>query len=417
MDTDAEPRPSPVCPHFDLMDPAHIANPYPTYATLRRDAPVFYQPQFDIWVVSRHADIVAAVKQPEIFSSRGALTVAGEFCPSVQAVIENGVGMGQLLTEADGPEHTRIRAVFNRAFTQRRTAGMEPHIRAVAEELIDQFAACGKAELVSQFTSLLPGLVICDLLGVPRADFPKIKEWNNDWVTLLSVDVPEEEQVRCAHSLLAYEQYLYGQFLDRQRAPREDLITVMLPTELGGAAALSLGEAVYNVIDSVAAGYETTAKMITNAVATLFEHRDQYDRISADPTLLDQAVEEIVRFASPVQGIFRVTTRPVELGGVTLPAAARVFLLYASANHDEQHFENPDVLDIDRPPTRNHMTFSRGIHACIASGLAHLTVRIAVELLQKRLPNLRPATDAAPQRMRHVWLSGYDTLPVEWDPN
>jgi cytochrome P450 len=156
--------------------------------------------------------------------------------------------------------------------------------------------------------------------------------------------------------------------------------------------------------------------MVTNALATLFEHRDQYDRISADPTLLDQAVEEILRFATSVQGIFRVTTRPVELGGVTLPAAARVFLLYASANHDEQRFEDPDVLDIDRPLTRDHMTFGRGIHVCIGSALVRLTIRIALELLQKRLPNLRPAADVTPQRMRHILLSGYDTLPVEWDP-
>jgi cytochrome P450 len=398
------------------MAPAHVANPYPEYAILRRDAPVFHDPQLDIWVVSRHADIVAAVKQPENFSSSGALTVAEKFSRSVQAVLAGGVGMAPLLTETDGPAHTRIRAVFKRAFIQRRIEGMEPCIRAIADELIDQFEADGKAELVSQFASPLPGFVICDLLGVPRTDFPKLSVWNDDWVSLLSVNLPEEEQVRCAHSLLAYEQYLRGQFLDRQKTPREDLITVMLPAELGGTAALSLGEAIYNVIDSLAAGYGTTERMITNALATLFEHRDQYDRISADPTLLDQAVEEILRFATSVQGIFRVTTRPVELGGVTLPAAARVFLLYASANHDEQRFEDPDVLDIDRPLTRDHMTFGRGIHVCIGSALVRLTIRIALELLQKRLPNLRPAADVTPQRMRHILLSGYDTLPVEWDP-
>jgi cytochrome P450 len=399
------------------MAPAHVANPYPGYATLRRDAPVFHDPQLDIWVVSRHADIAAAVKQPENFSSSGALRIAGQFSRSVEAVLAGGVGMPPPLNEADGPAHTRIRAVLNRAFIQRRIEGMEPRIRAISDELIGQFEADGKAELVSQFASPLPGFVICDLLGVPRTDFPKLGVWNDDWMSLLSVNLPEEEQVRCAHSLLAYEQYLHGQFLDRQKTPREDLITVMLPPELGGTAELSLGVAIYNVIDSLAAGYGTIGKMITNALATLFEHRDEYDRISADPTLLDQAVEELLRFATSVQGIFRVTTRPVALGGVTLPASARVFLLYASANHDEQRFEDPDVLDIDRPLTRDHMTFGRGIHACIGSSLARLTIRIALESLQKRLPNLRPATDAAPQRTRHIFLSGYDTMPVEWDPN
>ena len=417
MDADTESRRPAACPHFDPMAPAHVANPYPGYATLRRDAPVFYDPQLDTWVVSRHADIAAALKQPENFSSSDALRVAGQFPRSVQAVLAGGVGMSPPLTEADGPAHTRMRAVLNRAFAQRRIEGMEPRIRAIADELIDQFEVDGKAELVSQFASPLPGFVICDLLGVPRTDFPKLVVWNADWMSLLSVSLPEEEQVRCARALLAYEQYLHGQFLDRQKTPREDLITLMLPVELDGTAALSLSEAIYNVIDSLASGYRTIGNMITNALATLFEHRDEYDRISADPTLLDRAVEELLRFATSVQGIFRVTTRPVALGGVTLPAAARVFLLYASANHDEQRFEYPDVLNIDRPLTRDHMTFGRGIHACIGSSLTRLTIRIALELLQKRLPNLRPAADAAPQRMRHLFLSGYDTLPVEWDPN
>lgn len=415
MDTDLELHPPAVCPQFDPMDPAHVANPYPGYAALRRDAPVFFDPQLGIWVVSRHADIVAAVKQPETFSSVGALTVAGEFSRSVQSVLASGVGLAPLLTETDGLVHTRIRSVFNRSFTKRRVEGMEPKIRAIADELIHRFESDGKAELVSQFASPFPGFVICDLLGLPRTDFPKLRAWNDNWLSLLSVNLPEEEQVRCAHSLLAYEQYLHGHFLDRQKNPRDDLITLMLPPELGGTAALTLGEGMYNVIDSIAAGYGTTGKMITNAVATLFEYRDQYDRISADPMLLDQAVEEILRFATSVQGIFRVTTRSVGLGGVTLPTAARVFLLYASANHDERRFADPGVLNIDRQPTRDHMTFGRGIHVCIGSALARLTIRIALELLQKRLPNLRPASDAAPSPTRHILLRGYDNLPVEWD--
>ncbi|MFI5779528.1 cytochrome P450 [Nocardia sp. NPDC051570] len=415
MDTRVEPSPSAACPHFDPFDPAHIVDPYPTYATLRRDAPVFYHPHLDVWVVSRYADIVAAVNRPEIFSSSGSLTLTGGFSPSVEAVLAGGIGMASLLTETDGPTHTRIRAVSNRAFTQKRIAEMEPRIRAIADDLIERFEADSRAELVSQFASPLSGLVICDLFGLPRVDLPILRPWNEGFVSLLSVDVPTTEQIRCARGLLAYERYIHEQFLDRRSNPREDLLTVMLPSELGGTAALSLGEAVYNAMDFIAGGYETTAKTIANAVAALFEYRDQYDRINGDPESLDQAVEELLRFATPVQGIFRVTTRPVELGGVTLPPAARVFLLYASANHDEQQFDNPDVLDVSRPPTRNHLTFSRGTHVCLGSALVRLTVRSALETLQKRLPNLRPARDAAPRRVRHIWLNGYETLPVEWD--
>jgi cytochrome P450 len=201
----------------------------------------------------------------------------------------------------------------------------------------------------------------------------------------------------------------------RRDNPREDLITVMLPPELGGSAELTLSESIYNAIDSIAGAQSTTEPMITNAVAALFEYRGQYDRINGDPTLLNQAVEEILRLTPSVQGIFRITTRSVELGGVMLPAAARVFLLYASANRDERRFADPDVLNIDRPLTRDHMTFGRGIHACIGQALARLVIRIALELLQERLPNLRPATNAAPSRTRHLLVLGYDNLPVEWD--
>jgi cytochrome P450 len=418
MDADLERQPFAGLPNFDPMDPAQLANPYPTYADLRRDRPVFYDPKLDLWVVSRYADIVASVKQSDVFSSSGALTPAGKFLPSVEAVFAGGIGPVKALTEIDGPDHARIRAVLNRAFTPKRIVNMEARVRAIAEDLIDQFASDGKAELTAQFASKMPGLVICDLLGVPLSDFPLLKKWTDDWVKLMSVNIAEEEQIRCAHSLVEYQRYMHEQLLDRQKNPREDILTVMLPPELGGAAALSVNEAVSNGMTFFAAGYEQTANMIMNAVVTLFGHREQYDRLSADPSLLERAVEEILRYAGSVKGIFRVTTRPVELGGETIPADARVFLLYCSANHDEKHFDNPEVFDIDRQLARDHMTFARGIHICAGAALARMEVRVAIELLQRRLPNLRPAAGVAPpQRLEHLWISGYTTLPVEWDRN
>jgi len=406
-----------ACPRFAPHDPVQTADPYPTYAALRRDAPVFHDPRLDVWVLSRYDDVVAAVKQPEVFSCNGALTAAGKFAPSVQAVFAGSAGLAAILNESDGPVHTRLRGAFGRWFNRERVTLMEPHIRAIAGELIDGFEAEGEADLMAEFAALLPGLVICDLLGVPRGDFPKIKDWTDDWLTLISAGVPEEDQIRCAHNLLAYMQYLREHFLERQKNPGEDLMTVLLPRELGGAADLRLDEAIVNVMDFFAAGFGTTSNMIANGMATLFEYGEQYDRLRQDPTLLDNAVEEILRFASSVQGAFRVTTRPIELSGVTIPAGGRVFLLYGSANHDEARFENPEVFDIDRSPVRDHLTFSRGIHFCIGSALARLEIRIALELLLKRLPALRPVPGAVPLRLDHLYLNGYHTLPVEWDPS
>jgi cytochrome P450 len=406
-----------VCPRFDPHDPVQTADPYPTYAALRRDAPVFHDPHLGVWVVCRYDDVLAAVKQPEVFSCSGALTAAGKFAPSVQAVLAGSAGLAAILNESDGPEHTRLRGAFGQWFNRQRIAGMEPHIRAIAGELIDGFEAEGKADLMVEFAGLLPGLVMCDLLGVPREDFPKVKAWTDDWLTLVSAGVPEEDQIRCARNLLVYLQCLREQFLDRQKNPGEDLMTVLLPRELGGDAELSLDEAIVNVVDFFAAGFGTTSNMIATGMATLFEHGEQCDRLRSDPTLLDNAVEEILRFASSVQGAFRVTTRPTELGGVTIPAGGRVFLLYGSANHDEARFENPEVFDIDRSPVRAHLTFSRGPHFCIGAALARMEIRIALELILARLPELRPVPGAVPRRLHHLYLSGYQTLPVEWDPS
>jgi cytochrome P450 len=404
-----------ACPHFNPMDPAHLANPYPNYAQLREEAPVFYDAQYDLWFITRYDDIAAAVKQPEIFSSVGALNATGGYSAAVQAVLAQGVGAAQLIVEVDEPVHGRIRRVLNKAFTPQRIAQLEPQIRTLTDQLIDAFVADGRADLVTQFALLLPGLVICDLFGVPRADFPNLKRWTDDWIVLLSVDVSEDYQIHCAHSMVAYQNYLREQFEDRQRQPREDLLTVMLPAEMGGAAPLSVAEAAYNAMNLMAAGHETTAKAIANGLVQLFAHRDQLDQLRANPALIPNAVEEMLRFDTPTQGLFRTTTCPVELSGVTIPAGARVFLVYGSANHDAAQFSESERFDIARPNAREHLAFSRGIHVCIGAPLARLEIRTALERLLERLPNLRPAAHAAPERFEHFWLRGFNTLPTEWD--
>lgn len=406
--------PTAVCPHFNALDPAHLANPYPKYAEFREDTPVFYSQEYDLWFVTRYADIVAAVKQPHIFSSVGAVQAA-ELSPVAEATMHEGIGGATMMVESDEPIHTRIRSVLNKAFTPQRISGLEPAIREIANNLIDAFIADGQADLVPQFALRLPGLVICDLLGIPREDLPKIKGWADQWMILLSVAVPEDLQVTCAQSVVALQNYLRDQLLQRQHSPREDLLTVMLPIEYGGTANLSMEEAIYNAMSVMVAGYETTTNLIANAMTILFKHPEQYQQLRDNPDLIQHAVEEMLRLDTSVQGLFRTTTQPVTLGEVTIPANARVFLLYGSANHDAAQFPEPDRFDITRPNAREHLTFSRGIHVCIGSALARLEIRIAIELLLQRLPNLRPAPSAAPKRFEHFFLRGYTSLPIEWD--
>jgi cytochrome P450 len=405
----------PTCPHFNPMAPSYQANPYPLYAELRRDTPVFYSQQHGCWVVTRHADINAVLKQPKIFSSVGSLQANVALPPSVAAVMETGLGSARLMVESDEPVHTRMRTVVNKAFTPQRIAQLEPQVREITDALIDAFLADGQADLAKQLSNLLPGLVICDLFGVPRADFPQLKRWSNDWLEILSGGAPEERLVACAHGFVASQQYFLAQIHARQARPREDLLTVMLPAELGGTAAMSAAEAAYNALDIFVAGHETTSHAIENGLALLFAHPEQLDQLRKNPALIPNAVEEILRMDTSVLGLFRVTKSAAELSGVTIPENARVFLLFSAANHDAAQFSDPEGFDIQRANARDHLALSRGIHVCLGASLARLELRIALERLLTRLPNLRPAANAAPQRLEHFWIRGYTSLPIAWD--
>lgn len=404
-----------ACPHFDPLEPAQHANPYPVYAELRREAPVFYNPKYDMWVVTRYADVAAVLKQHDIFSSVGSLQTSPEVSPAVAAVLASGLGSAQLMVEADPPNHTRMRAAVTKGFTPQRISQLEPRIRQIADELIDSFIADGQADLIGQFGGPLQGLVICELFGIPGSESGQIKRWSDQWVEMLSGSASEERMLECAQAFVDSQHYFLEQIRARQEHPREDLLTAMLPVDMGGTAVMSASEAAYNALDLVAAGHETTTHSLGNGLMQLFAHPEQLDHLRRDPSLIPHAIEEMLRMDTSVLGLFRIATRDVDLGGVTIPANARVYILYSSGNHDETHFEDPEVFDIRRSNAREHLAFARGIHVCIGAALARLELRIAFERLLTRLPNLRLAPDAAPQRLEHFWMRGYKNLPVVWD--
>lgn len=404
-----------TCPHFDPLEPTQNANPYPVYAELRREAPVLYSSQYNIWVVTRYADVVAVMKQHDIFSSVGSMQITTEVPPRVAAVLANGLGTAQLMVESDPPDHTRMRAAVNRAFTPQRISQLEPGIRQLADELIDSFVADGRAELIGQFGSPFQGLVICQLFGIPGSHSEQIKCWTDDWVEMLSGGASEERMVECAQAFVDCQHYFLDQLRLRQQHPQEDLLTAMLPEDMGGTASMNAAEAAYNALDLVAAGHETTTNSLGNGLMQFFAHPDQLDQLRSDPALIPNAVEEMLRMDTSVLGLFRVTTRDTELSGVPIPAGARVFIAYGSGSHDEERFEEPERFDIRRPNAREHLAFARGIHVCIGAALARMELRIALERLFARLPNLRLDPDVAPQRLEHFWTRGYKTLPVVWD--
>lgn len=399
---------------FNPFAPDQLDDPYPIYAQARRDQPVFYSPRFGLWFVTRHDDISATARQPELFSSGQSLETS-TLPEAVQAVLDTGFGRFTSLVQTDPPDHARVRGVFGKALTPQRVAGLEPQIRELATSLIDDFIRDGQADLIQQFAFPLPGLVICDLLGLPRADLERVRRGHDARQALMGATDSEEQLVAAAHEFVALERYYIKQLEQRVDQPRDDLLTLLVPAEIGGSAALSMQEAVCNAIDLFAAGHETTMALIGNGLSLLLAHPEVMQALRADASLLPGAIEEMLRIESPVRGLFRATTAETELGGTRLPKGARLMLLYGSANRDETQFANPDVFDIRRANASKHLAFGKGIHFCLGAVLARLEGRIAFELLLHRLPGLRRDTDRPALRRPFLLMHTYTQFPIAWD--
>ncbi len=416
MSTPTHPPQSDIPQLFNPMAPDQIEDPYPLYARMRRELPVFHSAMFDLWVVTRYSDIAEITKDTSRFSSDGALDARGEPHPEVLQVLRQGYAKFTSLVQSDPPDHTRTRAVFGKALSAQRIAAMEPEIRATADALIDGFVRDGKADLIQQFAYALPGLLICDLLGVPRSDMEQLKQWSDDKTLLMSATAPIEVQVKAAHGFVAMQRYFIEQLEERRKQPREDLLTLLVPQSMGGTAALSHQEAVCNAMDLMSAGHETTTGLIGNGMWLLLQAPEQLQALRNNPELLPNAIEEMLRIEAPIRGLFRTVPQETQLGGTLIPKGARLFIVYASGNRDESQFSEPDRFDIRRTDARKHLAFGKGIHFCVGAPLAKLEGRIAFEHLLRRLPNLRLRTDTPIVHRPYFMLRGFDHLSIAWDP-
>lgn len=419
MDTGIE-QSSPLSPGslgaiFDPLSPDQIEDPYPLYARARREEPVFYSTKYDVWVVTRYQDLSAVLRDTTRFSSVGSLEAKTELSARVRAVLSEGYVEFLSLVQSDPPDHTRIRNVFNKALSAQRVAAMEENVRTIAADLLEGFVRDGEADLVTRFAYPLPIAVICSLLGVPRADLAQIKLWSNGRQVLLSAHVPEDQMVDAARDFLALQRYFREHIEARVKSPQDDLLTLLVPAEIGGTAPLSMQEAVSNAIDLLAAGHETTTDLIGSGMALLMAHPDQMAQLRADPGLMPAAIDEILRMEAPVRGLFRRVTAKAEVGGVTIPEGARLFLLYGSGNRDESEYTDAERFDIHLKVGAPHLAFSKGIHYCVGNALARLEGRVAFELLLSRLPGLRRHPTLKSVRRPYLILRGFEHLPVQWD--
>ncbi len=404
----------PVDQAYNPFSPDQTADPHPMFARARREMPVFYSAPLNMWIVTRYDDITAILKDPVRFSSAESLRIHTPLTPEALAVLQERYAGGGALVNDDPPAHTRHRALVNKAFTPRRVAEMEPHICQIAQELIEAFVHDGQADLVRQFAYPLPMIVICELIGVPRSDMDLVKQWCDEWNALMSGRVSSEGQITGARAIVALHHYFVSLLEQRAQTPQKDLATGLVEARMEGESSVTVPEMANLLFSVTFGGHETTTKLISNAVALLLSHPEQWQALRANPSLAPNAVEETLRWDCPLLGMLRTTTEEVEVAGQRLPKGANVMLMFASANRDEQHGVQPDSFDIRRKPS-DHLSFGRGIHYCLGAQLARLEGRIALEMLAQHLPTLRLQPGRSLVYAPNLVLRGLQSLPVTWE--
>jgi cytochrome P450 len=410
------------CPHsylaeeFNPWDGAYVDDPYPFFARARRQHPVFYSPEVDMWVISRYDDISAVLRDPRRFSAANATAPVSQMTPEArQILIDGGYTLKPALTNNDPPAHTRVRSHINKVFSARRVAQMEPRIRQYADALLDAFVGDGQADLVRQFAYRLPILVVLHLIGIPDSDMDRIKAWCGNRMLFMFGRPSPEQQINVAQDLVAFWNYTKAFCEQRQREPQDDLTSDLAAIATADPSALDIDELASIIFSLSIAGHETTTSLLGNAMKHLLTHREQWEQLCANPALIENAVEELLRFDGPLPIWRRVAKEDIELSGVKIPQGAKLALVLGSGSHDEACFAHPEQLDIHRQNARTHLAFGKGIHYCIGAPLARLEAEIALERFAQRLPGLRLVPDQQIEYAPMLTVRGPKQLLVAWD--
>lgn len=356
----------------DILSPAVRADPYPHYAALRRQGPVCRVDPGGMWAVSRHDDIVAALRDPARFSSQG-----------FRAVWEPAwLGYNPLarsILAQDAPGHTRLRALASRSLGPRAVARLAPEIRARAGLLAGQID--GEVELVSAFAAPLPAFVIATLLGLDERLWPRFKRWADDFLSVTPEPLDAEHAARVKATIAELSAYIAAVIADRRAAPIDDTVSELVRAEVDGQR-LGDAEILEFLVAILLGGLETTTHLIATSALFLAERPDLVARLRGEPALVPAFVEEMLRFDGPSQSLPRFTTCDVTLGGVQIPAGSLVLLLVGSAGRDEARFPDPDTFDLGRGTAA--LNFGHGVHFCLGAALARMEAQIALEALLAR---------------------------------
>jgi cytochrome P450 len=410
------PREASLAGRFDPFHDPYLADPYPFFAQVRAATPVFYSSGIDYWVVTRYHDVRHILQTPRRFSAANTLAPLQPICPAAgRFLAEGGFRPVPTLTNSDPPGHSRLRRLTNVAFTPRRVAAMGPFVRELTGRFLKERLSSGRADLVRDLAWDLPALVIFRVLGIPDEDVPRVKAGAESRLLLMWGRPTEDEQVRLAQGMAAFWRYAETLVARRAEQPRDDFTSDLLRARDGDLPALSHQEVTQIVYELLFAGHETTTGLIGNALRRLLTERPAWEEICGEPSLIPNAVEEVLRFDSSVIAWRRQTTEAVEIGGVPVPADANLLLLLGSANRDPAVFKDPDRFDIHRPNAREHLSFGQGAHFCLGAPLARLEARVVLEELSARLPRLRLVPGQRLRFQPNTTFRGPLALLAEWD--
>lgn len=401
---------------FDFFRPEFHTDPYPLYHRLRSEDPVHRSFIRATWILTRYADVKAILRDRRFSTT----DTPSQIKDKNQYIQEKGKELNTLayvssrwLFYMNPPDHTRLRRLVSKAFSSMVVERMRPYVQKIVNELLGKVRNTGFMDIISDLAAPLPVMVIAKLLGVPHEDEDRLHHWSNVLSCILDPLLSLEEYEHMNRVVLEFQAYLHDLIVEREKKPKADVISALVTAREQGDK-LSEDELLATCMLLFATGEETTVNTIGNGMLALLRHPDQMEKLKREPTIIQSAVEELLRYDSPVQITSRLALETIEIGGQIIRAGERVLLYLGAANRDPAQFSHPDQLDLTRRENY-HLVFSDGIHYCLGAGLARVQGQIAIDTLIQQLPNLTLHTNNLEWR-KNITLRGLKNLPVTFTP-